>query len=98
MPQSNFKSIDERAKSLLRFLVEHEEEVKQLFSNKGILQTVNDPFNIIIEKNVTLTNQVDEQIYNDFKDFCKSKRIKVKAALMRAMLDLMENYQDFDLD
>ncbi len=98
MPQSNLQSIDERSRSLLDFLLEHEEEVKQLFSNRDLLQSVRDPFNITVEKNVTLTNQVDEKIYTDFKDFCKNKRLKVKAALMRAMLDLMKNYQDFNQD
>ena len=98
MPQSNLKSIDERSRSLLEFLLEHEEEVKQLFTNRDLLQSVTDPFNITVEKNITLTNQVDEKIYTDFKDFCKTKRLKVKAALMRAMLDLMKNYQDFNQD
>jgi hypothetical protein len=98
MPQSNLQSIEERSRSLLEFLLEHEEEVKQLFSNRDLLQTVADPFNITVERNVTLTNQVDEKIYTDFKDFCKNKRLKVKAALMRAMLDLMVNYRDFNQD
>ena len=93
MPQSNLESIDEKSRSLLAFLVEHEQEVRQLFSDRRLVQTVSDPFNITVERNVTLTNQVDEKIYNDFKDFCKNRRIKVKSALMRAMLDLMENYK-----
>ncbi len=86
MPQSNLESIDSESRSILKFLVEHEKEVKQLFGNKDLLKAATDPFNIKIEKNITLTNQVDEKIYNDFKDFCKNKKIKVKVALMRAML------------
>ena len=95
MPQSNSKSIGKREHSILEFLLEHEEEVRRLFGNKEFLSEISDPFNIRIDKNVTLTNQVDEEIYNDFKDFCKTKKIKVKAALMRAMLDLINNYKDF---
>lgn len=89
------QSIDEKSRSLLKFLVEHEAEVKQLFGDKELFRITTDPFNIKIDKNVTLTNQIDEQIYNDFKDFCKKKNVKVKVALMRAMLDLIQNYQDF---
>ncbi len=96
MPQSNSQSIEERSRLLLEFLLEHEEEVKLLFSNRDLLQSMTDPFNIVVDKNITLTNQVDEKIYTDFKDFCKNKRLKVKAALMRAMLDLMKNYDDFN--
>ena len=98
MVQSNSQSINEQSLALLEFLVEHEQEVRQLFLNKDLLKAAEDPFNIRIEKNVTLTNQVDDNIYNDFKDFCKEKRIKVKMALMRAMLDLMSNYRDFKQD
>lgn len=89
------KSIEERSRSLLEFLVEHEEEVKKLFGDPELQKTISDPFNIKIEKNVTLTNQVDDEVYNNFKNFCKDRNIKVKAALMRAMLDLMNNYKDF---
>lgn len=96
MPQSNSKSIEDKEQSVLAYLVEHESELKRLFKDKALFQKASDPFKIKIEKNVTITNQIDEKIYNDFKDFCKSKRLKVKAALMRAMLDLMLNYQDFN--
>ncbi|MBU2514587.1 hypothetical protein KJ966_24955 [bacterium] len=97
MPQSNSESIDEKTRSLLQFLVDHEKEVRQLFGDKGLLNAVSDPFNIKIDKNVTLTNQVDEAVYDDFKDFCKNKKIKVKVALMRAMLDLVEKYHDYEI-
>ncbi len=97
MPQSNSKSIEEKGHSLLHFLVDHEKEVRQIFSNKELMAFVSDPFNIKIDKNITLTNQVDEKIYDDFKEFCKNKKIKVKVALMRAMLDLIENYRDMEV-
>ncbi len=95
MPQSSLQSINEKSRLMLDFLVQHEQEVKQLFSNKELIETISDPFNIKVERNVTLTNQVDQKIYGDFKNFCKDKNIKVKVALMRAMIDLMQNYKDF---
>jgi hypothetical protein len=98
MTQSNLKSIDKKSQAMLEFLVEHEQEVRRLFLNRELLKEIENPFNIRIEKNITLTNQVDDQIYNDFKDFCKEKKIKVKSALMRAMLDLINNYKDFNQD
>ena len=95
MDQSKPQSISETALALLDFLVEHEQEVRQLFDSKKFIDMVSNPFNIEIHSNVTLTNQVDARIYESFKDFCKEKKIKVKAALMRAMLDLIQNYKDF---
>ncbi|MBU3914949.1 hypothetical protein KKA14_05380 [bacterium] len=95
MPQSSLQSIDEKGRFMLDFLVQHEQEVKRLFSDKELIGTISDPFNIKAERNVTLTNQVDQEIYDNFKNFCKDKNIKVKVALMRAMIDLMRNYKDF---